>query len=255
MNLTLISILGGTLFFLCFIIFKIVTSQSPFNINTNVNNNNKIFKNSFNTVNDNSINVKTVTNINVQYSKKTSYNDDNSWYSIIICFIAIATTISLYNKYQSYIDIFIIVSLCLYLIFLGFHTYIKFNTKKMLQSLLFSIALVSLLIYFYFYPLYIPENIEALYNANKITLSLIWDNMIAASFIFTNSFTIFASICMFYQELFSLFVKKTYCYKYIFHSKLYILFFIILFESGLLYKIVYFSQKLNNLFSFVQVSI
>lgn len=58
MNLTLILILGVTLFFLCFIIFKIVTSQSPFNINTNLNNNNKVIKNSFNTVNDNSINLK-----------------------------------------------------------------------------------------------------------------------------------------------------------------------------------------------------
>lgn len=70
MNLTLILILGVTLFFLCFIVFKIVISQSPFNINANVNNNNKVIKNSFNTVNDNSVNVKNVTNINVQSSKK-----------------------------------------------------------------------------------------------------------------------------------------------------------------------------------------
>lgn len=66
MNLTLILILGVTLFFLCFIIFKIVTSQSPFNINTNLNNNNKVIKNSFNTVNENSINLKKITNINIQ---------------------------------------------------------------------------------------------------------------------------------------------------------------------------------------------
>lgn len=108
----------------------------------------------------------------------------------------------------------------------------------MLQSLLFSIALVALLLYFYFSPLYIPENIEILYNANNITLPLVLDNMKAASFIFINLFIIFFSICMFYQELFLLFVKKTYYYKSILYTKLVILIAIVFFESGLFHKLI-----------------
>lgn len=245
MNLTLILILGVTLFFLCFIIFKIVTSQSPFNINTNLNNNNKVIKNSFNTVNDNSINLKKITNINIQTSKKTSSSDNDVWNYLSLCLIAIAITTFLYNKYQSYIDTFIVISLCLYLIFLSIHTYIKFNTKKMLQSLFFSIVLVSLLLYFYFSPLYIPENIEILYTSNNITLPLIWDNIMPASFIFSSLFIAFFCIFVFYQELFSLFIKKVYYYKDILYLKLFILFFIILFESGLFYKLIYFLENTN----------
>lgn len=244
MNLTLISLLGGTLFFLCFIIFKIITSQTPSNIAANVNTNNKTIKNSFNTTNNNSVNINNITNIDVSPSMKKSSNYDISLVFLITFLTIVATTI-FYFKYKSYINIFIIVISCLYLLLLGLHTYLKFNTRKMLISLIFSIFIVCSLLYFYYFPLYTPENIKNLYDASQIDFNLIIYNPEPATFILFKLAAFAFSISLFSYELFLLFVKKIYSYKDIFYYKIGIFIFIIIFESGLINKLTYFVQHIN----------
>lgn len=161
-------ILGSVLF----ILYKVVTSTNIPNLNVNINTSRKNSPNIKNSFNHTTNVYKSIhNNINVNQNNSSGSNGSDP---SIVAFIAlpIIAGLILFNTYKKYLkeinSTLIYSVLAIALIFIMIALFSKFRgtlTTNLIQYLLISFFALFVVVVFYFFPLYSPDNLTSLLSS------------------------------------------------------------------------------------------
>ncbi|WP_443660129.1 hypothetical protein [Clostridium algidicarnis] len=195
-----------------FILYKVVTSTNLPKINVRINANRRnspTIKNSFNTT----TNIDKSTHINhiTEVSNSPTNTDSSAIESLISGAIILVIILNIYKKYFSQINIFLICApfaiLMLYLFVVLIFKIKNTLSIELIIYLSISFLAVLIVIVFYFFPIFKPDDINALLSS-EITFSSLSNPSV--SFIFQSLLGSFAQLLFIFIALIQLIKNYTY---------------------------------------------
>lgn len=150
-----------------FILYKVVTDSTIPSINVSINNrkNSDSIKNSYNTTTNVDNSTHTTNNFNSNYSSNDTSSSNLGLIPFLVGAVAIAVIVT--NFYKSNIDkinlviVFSVLTIAIIYLGVGFYSNFKGSlTKEFILYLVLSFLALILVIYFFFYPTYIPDSVK-----------------------------------------------------------------------------------------------